>query len=121
MTVKTEPLGTGAHLLSESDGFLSRETVTLLAGTAYGAGSVLGKITASGKYTLYDNAAADGSQAAAGVLFAAVDATAADAPGVVHVRICEVIGSRLTYKAGASGGDKTAAATDLAAAYVIVR
>ena len=83
MTVKTEPLGTGAHLLSKSDGFLSRETVTLLAGTAYAAGSVLGKITASGKYTLYDNAAADGTQVASAVRTATAGAAAAhfaDAP-----------------------------------------
>ena len=121
MTVKTEPLGTGAHLFSEQDGFLSRETITLLAGTAYAAGSVLGKITASGKYTLYDNAASDGTQVAAGVLFAAVDATAADAPGVAHVRLCEVITSRLTWKSGASAGDKTAGLADMAAAYLIGR
>lgn len=122
MTVKTEPLGTGAHLLSESDGFLSRETVTIASGAgALVAGTVLGKITTGGKYVAYDNAASDGSQVAAGVLFAAVDATSADVPAVAHVRLCEVISARLTWKAGLSGGDKTAGLADLAGAYVIAR
>ncbi len=36
---------------------------TLLAGTAYKAGAVLGKVTATGKYTLVDNSKSDGTEA----------------------------------------------------------
>ena len=43
---------------------LLREVVTLLAGMPYPVGSVLGKITASGKYTLSPATGADGSQVA---------------------------------------------------------
>jgi hypothetical protein len=37
------------------------------------------------------------------------------------VRLCEVIGSRLTWEAGLSGDDKADGLADLADAYVIVR
>lgn len=64
----------------------TRETVTLLAGIAYPVGAVLGRVTASGKYTLSPDAGSDGSETAAGVLLYAVDATLADAVGIVLVR-----------------------------------
>ncbi len=54
-------------------------------GQALEAGAVLGKVTASGKYKAFDPAAVDGSEAAAGVLYGAVDASAADAEGVAIV------------------------------------
>lgn len=41
-------------------------------------GTVLGKITASGKFAAYDNAASDGSQTAVGVLGCDVDASSGD-------------------------------------------
>jgi len=58
--------------------------VTLLTGTSYKKGAVLGKITASGKYKLVDSAAVDGSQTPKYVLSADVDATAADRPGIAY-------------------------------------
>jgi hypothetical protein len=64
----------------------TRETVTLLAGMAYPVGSVLGRITASGKYKLATSGGTDGAQTAAAVLLFAVDATLADAVGVVVMR-----------------------------------
>jgi hypothetical protein len=64
----------------------TRETVTLLAGTAYPVGSVLGRITASGKYKLATSGGSDGAQTASAVLLYAVDATLADATGIVVVR-----------------------------------
>jgi hypothetical protein len=64
----------------------TREVITLLAGMPYPVGSVLGKITASGKYTLSPATGADGSQVASAVLLYAVDATLADATGIVVAR-----------------------------------
>ncbi len=52
---------------------------TLLAGLVYVEGTVLGKITASGKYTICDTAAVDGSEAPLEILLEEVDATTADA------------------------------------------
>jgi hypothetical protein len=64
----------------------SRDDITVISGQNLAAGAVLGKITASGKYTAYNTAGADGSQNAAGVLYAAVNASAADTAGVAIVR-----------------------------------
>ncbi len=55
-----------------------RETVTLKSGTNYALGSVLGKITASGKYRLSPAAQVvgdEGAETAVAVLIEAVDAT----------------------------------------------
>ena len=64
----------------------TREVVTLLAGTNYAIGSVVGQITASGKFTLSPAAevlGSEGAETAAGVLIEAVDATDGDLSGVV--------------------------------------
>lgn len=60
------------------DGDFVYESFTLLAGTAYKRGTVLGQITASGKLTTSLNAAADGSQSPMAILCEDVDATAGD-------------------------------------------
>jgi hypothetical protein len=51
MTVLTQGNQTGEFLLSEADGQLSREnvTVTVAGAVALPSGTVLGKITATGK------------------------------------------------------------------------
>ena len=78
MPVLTEPPSMGDVLKYEVNPNYTREVVTLLAGMPYPVGSVLGKITASGKYTLSPATGADGSQVAMAVLLYAVDATLAD-------------------------------------------
>ena len=64
----------------------TNEAVTLLLGTNYKSGSVLGKITASSKYQLSASAAADGSQTPDLVLAEDVDASAADKPALAYAR-----------------------------------
>lgn len=59
------------------------EPETLLTGANYAAGTVLGKITASGKYTTSLTASSDGSETPVAVLLEDVDASSGDAPGVV--------------------------------------
>jgi len=111
----TEATRAGEFLLSEANGTRSREPITLTGG-AFPAGQVLGKITASGKYTVYDPDVdpADGSETAAAILYEAVDASTADATGVGVVRDAEVKGALLT--------DNDAAGTAaLAALGIIVR
>ena len=66
-----------------------RETVTLKAGTNYALGSVLGKITASGKYRLSPAAEVvgdEGAETAVAVLIEVVDATGGDKTGIVVAR-----------------------------------
>lgn len=76
--------------LSDLVKYEDNESYTRDAGTIVsGAGivpfaRVLGKITASGKWTSYTPGAADGSQIASGILLtSSLDATAADAVGAV--------------------------------------
>jgi len=76
----------GDLLKYEDNANYTRESVTLLAGTNYALGSVLGIVTASGKYTLSPDAGATGEQVAVAVLLEAVDATAADATGLILAR-----------------------------------
>jgi hypothetical protein len=86
MTVLHQPATEGDVLKYEVNPNYTREIVTLLAGMPYPVGSVLGRITASGKCTLSPDSGADGSQTVVGVLLYAVDATLADAVGIVLAR-----------------------------------
>lgn len=123
MPTKTENLGPGAFIKSEGNGDISRDTITIVSGAgSLIAGTVLGKITASGKYKPYDNDATDGSEVAAGILVYDVDATSADKLAVGIVREAEVFKARLIWGAGVTTeGEKTAAYADLAAKVVIAR
>ena len=79
----------GDLLKFELNASFNRETVTLKAGTDYALGSVLGKITASGKYRLSPAAQVvgdEGAETAVAVLIGAVDATAADKTGLIVAR-----------------------------------
>lgn len=122
MTVLTETRREGEFIVSECDeGTLSREIVTIISDQKLGAGTVLGKISASGKYTLHDAAATDGSQNAIAVLFAAVDASDGDKSGVIIARLAEVNGNEITWKSGISAPNKTAGIASLATQNIIVR
>lgn len=85
------------------------------AGVLY-AGTVLGKITASGKYVLHDNSLANGAEVAAAILFHTVDATSADVRTVATVNGPATInGNDLTFKPGISAPNRTAALNALRA------
>jgi hypothetical protein len=86
MTVLTQPPTLGDILKYELNPNFTRETITLLAGTAYPVGAVLGRITASSKYKLATSGGTDGAQTAAAVLLSTVDASGADGPGIVIAR-----------------------------------
>lgn len=124
MTTLNETTRPAEHLVSEANGDRSREKITLKSGQFYNAGTVLAKFTSggdAGKYTKLNTAASDGSQTACAVLYGHVDATAADKPGVGHVRDCEVNGDIIGWPAGISGGNKTTAIANLASVGIIVR
>lgn len=100
---------------------ISKDTVTLISGQNLAAGTVLGLITASGKYTLHNNAASDGSEVAAAVLPVASDASGGDLSVVAITRLAEVKEDLLVWKAGISGANKTAGLAALAAKFIIAR
>jgi len=64
---------------------LVTDTVTLVSGQNLKRGAVLGKITASGKYTLSLSAAGDGSQTPAAILADDVNATGGDKQAGIYL------------------------------------
>lgn len=91
MPSKTEGRQRAEFIVSEANGSRSRDVVTIITGQNLKAGAVLGKITASGKYTAVNAGAADGSQTAVAVLLDNTDASAADKSAVAILRDAEVI------------------------------
>lgn len=92
------------------------DELTLISGQDLAAGAVVGKITASGKYTVYDNGASNGSEAAAGILYAAVDASGGDVTNARIIRRGPIVvnGNDLGWGANDATG-KTAGKADLLA------
>jgi hypothetical protein len=106
----------------EVDPQFTRETVILASGQNLKAGHVLGKITASGKYTSYDDQNADGSQTADGILLYDCDASGGDKKAVILKRGPALIASAsLVWGAGVLAGEKTTGLADLAALNIIDR
>ena len=105
----------------EAESLYSRDTITLAAGNDLPLGAVLGKITASGKFTEFAPAASDGSQNAAAVLIVATDASAADVNTVAVTRHAVVARQYLGWKTGATAPQKSAAEASLTALGIVVR
>jgi hypothetical protein len=78
---------------------LTGEKITIIAGQNLIRGTVLGKITASGKYTKSLSAAADGSQTPDYILAEDCDATSGDKLGMAYSR-GDFIQEALTLGAG---------------------
>ena len=109
MSVLTQPPTMGDVLKYELNPNYTRETVTLLAGANYPVGAVLGRITASGKMKLSTATGTDGAQNAAAVLLYDVDATAADATGIVVLRGPAIVSkAALVFDASVDDAAKTA-------------
>ncbi|MDZ4095763.1 MAG: head decoration protein [Paracoccaceae bacterium] len=123
MPVLTQPPSMGDVLKYEVNPNYTRETVTLLQGMPYPVGSVLGKITASSKYMLSTASGTDGAETASAVLLYAVDATLADAVGIVVIRGPAIVSrAGLAYEATVNDAAKiTAKIAQLAAAGIIAR
>lgn len=123
MAVLTETRHAGEFVLSEGNGNISRDNIVIVSGAGVvRAGTVLGKITESGKYTPSPHTGADGSQTAVAINLYEVDATSADAAVSAIMRDAEVNVNTLAYAASVDDGTKKAAkATQLAAVNIIVR
>lgn len=102
MTILTQGIQVGEWLLSEAKGQRSRDTatVTIAGSVALPSGTVLGRITASGKLIKYVNTASDGSQAAVGVLLTPLAGVNGDYEAAVINTDAEIIGAMLNGGAG---------------------
>ena len=123
MSILTETNHAGGFLVWEVLRDYTRDTVTIASGAGkLEPGTVLGKITTGGKFTKLTPAATNGSQNAAGILWAGVDASAADAPGVVILRGPALVNRHeIIWPEGASEAQITTATTALGALGVILR
>ena len=117
----TEKGHAGGFVLSLANGGLSLENITIASGQDLEAGTVLGKITLSGLYTQLDPGASTGEQSAAGILFAAVDASDGQVDGVAVVRVAEVNQHELIWPDDISTGEKDTAIAQLKALFVVPR
>lgn len=127
MSLDTKTMGPRdlSFILSEV-GPISRDTVTILSGSGVlDPGTVLGRVTASGKFKPVTAAAEDpatGADVALAVLAYGVDATSADAKAVVVRRLAEVKTSMLVWGVDFDNdAKKQAAIVELAAVNIIAR
>ena len=122
MTAITEPLNLGDLLKYEEDSLrYSREVATVAAGQNLELGAVVARETSSGKLKRLDPAASDGTQAPAGVLLLAVDATLVDVEGSLLLsRHAVVASSVVVWPSGISAPDQAAATAALAALGILI-
>jgi hypothetical protein len=123
MTILTEGKHAGGFLVWEVLRDFTRETVTIASGAGkLEPGTVLGKITTGGKYTVLTPGATNGSQNAAGILWAGVDATDADTAGVVILRGPAIANlSEILFPEGATDPQIATATAALAALGILLR
>lgn len=109
-------------IIDEPNGRHGRDNITLASGSGkVEAGTVVGKVTATGKFKPYDNAASDGSEVAFGATLYDADATSADALVSAVTRETSLDIHQLKWKTGTDDAAKAAAAVDLAARFIVLR
>lgn len=124
--IKTEGPRNLAFVLSEGNGKISRDVVTIASGAGkLEPGTLLGVITASKKYTFSPNAEVpgiEGAEVAKAILAYGVDATSADVEAVVISRQAEVKEPMLIFHSSVDNDNKrTAKLGQLAAVSIIAR
>lgn len=127
-TVFTEGKHPGSFIMAEQAGAgaMSREVITIKSGAGVIApGTVLGKISASGKYVpspASEVSGSEGAEVATAINIYGVDATDADVEVTAIVRLATVNGHYLTYDASRNlEAEQLSARVDLAAENIIVR
>lgn len=118
----TEGRHAGGFMVSDANKTRSREIVTVLSGEVLEAGTVLGKLTASGKYVgLAAAGGTDDSDTVAGILWDNVDATDGDVEATAIVRDAEVNEHELVFGDDLDTGERAAALDGLRALGIIPR
>ena len=122
MSVLAEPLNLGDLLKYEAPNLYSRDRVTVASGQNLPLGTVVGIVTATGKYKQLDPSAEDGTQVAAGVLLQACDAALIDRDdGLVVARHAIVAHHALAWPDAITNAEKLTAIAQLKALGVLVR
>jgi hypothetical protein len=101
MTVRTQGPRRGEFIVSEANGTLSRDVINLAADVGQptlAAGTVLGRVTATGNYVVYTDGAIDGSDTAVAVLLDPVRLPASGTVSAVAImRLAEVNRGELVW------------------------
>ncbi|MBK8706681.1 MAG: head decoration protein [Saprospiraceae bacterium] len=113
--------GIGTVAVAYSTGGLAFTLADGATDFAVGDTFVITVVQSAIKYAEHDPAATDGTAKAVAVLFADVDASSADKPGVAIARQAEVNGSEITWITGISAANKALGIKSLAEKFVIVR
>jgi len=123
MPTFTEGRHAAEFLFSEASGHRSRDVITIVSGAGViEPGTVLAKITASGKYKPSTATGSDGGETAVAINLYKVDATSADVKVSAITRDSEVKTFALSYDATVNDDTKKAAKrTQLAAVGIISR
>ena len=122
MSVLAEPLNLGDLLEYEAPNLYSRDRVSVASGQNLPLGTVVGIVTATGKYKQIDPSAEDGTQVAAGVLLQACDATLIDRDdGLVVARHAVVAHHALAWPDAITTAEQLTAIAQLKALGVLVR
>lgn len=117
-----EPNNLGDLLKYEAPNLYSRDVATVAAGQNLVLGTVVGRETATNKLKALDPIATDGTEVAAGVLAADVDATLIDRDDALLIaRHAIVARSVLVWPAGITPTEQAAAIAQLEARGVLVR
>ncbi|WP_455480098.1 head decoration protein [Bartonella sp. B23] len=110
-----------AAYLGRYDPDLSNEEVTFASGAEIVAGTVMGKVTATGNYVPLNLEAEDGSQVPAGISYANVDATKEEQRAVITARLSTVKASELIWPSSITAEQKKAAIQSLENNNIILR
>lgn len=123
MTALNEPLNLGDLLKYEEDCLnYSRDQVTVAVGQALELGAVVGRVTATGKIKRLDPAATDGTEAPAGILLGAIDASLIEHDdGLLLARHGIVATHAVTWPAAITAEQKAAAIAALEARGILIR
>ncbi|MFH5923840.1 head decoration protein [Roseomonas xinghualingensis] len=116
----------GHFLVSQANGFRSRDTIIVANATGAAvtlqAGTVLAKLTATGNYVPYDNAGTDGSEVASAILYATVVVPASGTKRAAAItRAAEVNTAELQWDGSVDAAGKTAGLADLLAQGIVAR
>jgi hypothetical protein len=115
--IATSPIFSSDWLKHETDPALHRAERVIASGSGrLRTGTVLGRITASGKMKPINPVATDGSEVAREILYLGIDATAADATSSTVTGHAVVAPVDLAWPVGITAAQKAAALAQLAEA-----
>jgi hypothetical protein len=110
----------GEHIAHEENRSLTRKKVTLASGIVYTVGMVLGQNSTTKLFHQLAPSATDGTQVAAAINYAKVDASSDDMDGTVTRGLTAVTDEDLEWPASLTTEQKSKSITELESRHIIV-